>query len=226
MSYVLSIGATNFDGVTVTSLAGIGIDPATEQFVYSFVNAGRIQLWTGPWGATTPLWIQRASRLGIAPPNLALRFPNGVIWPLVDDWNLLVPQGTELVATGGGPANTTLYVRTINADNWHRMQCCHQFNPNECVPPVLVLLNPDDVVDPFTGDIVISGTGFLPTDDVIFDLQGPGNPITINSVTWNSSTQITVNITTDGDAAYLVSVTRDGDPDCASNTLPFVVNAA
>lgn len=221
MTYVLDITSANFDGATVVSLAGVQINPATEQFVYTFPAVGRIPLWTGPFNATD-LWIQEISlSAGIV---ATLRFPNGLVWPTLDNWNLLVPQGTELRLSGGA-GSATIYARGVSTEDWHRFQCCHQFAPTICVPPEILSVG----VNPATGgagtDITVTGGVFLPTDIVSIALVGPGTPAVINSVVITPPGTIVIDADIDA-GTYELTVARFLYGETCFDTFEFEVQAA
>lgn len=156
MSVPFQIEAT-FDGVTDFSLANpTELVPGSQ--IRRYVPAaggpvGVLDFQTIENFAFSPIWIWALS-LGTLPPGgsgtVQLRLQNGTLLPLFDSaitgnptWNILMPQGSDLVCNvldaAGAPGAAILYyqISAIAADDWFKLQCCHQFAPDLfSLPPV------------------------------------------------------------------------------------------
>lgn len=93
--------------------------------------------------------------------------------------------------------------------------------------PTISGISPATMKQGATGNVVITGEAFYPGAAVTFS----GTGITVNSVTWNSITQVTVNVTLDGAATLsardvtLTNATEEGDGTVTDSGALTVVTA-
>lgn len=147
MSTPFQIEAT-FDGVTDFSLANPTEIVAGSQ-IRRYVPGGPVGILdfqTLPNTAFSPLFLWAISLVpsgGVG--TVELRLQNGATLPLIDTsestdptWNVLMPQGSDLIVDvdNAGPAAGVLYFTFLGiaADDWFKLQCCHQFAPDLIAP--------------------------------------------------------------------------------------------
>ncbi len=146
--------------------------------------------------------------------NLQSGTPNGKRW---GDYSFTMVDPRDMMSIWS-------FQEYCNANNSWQVRCVKIQGPG----PTITSFSPSSATQGQTLNVTITGTGIFDPDSTYPDHLAVnfGSNVTINTLTWNSATQATANITVGNSAATGARTVTLTNPDGQSTTGSFTINTA